>query len=339
MARAAGGRKATIYDIATATKASASTVSLVLNGSWARYRIKEDTAQRVLESARTLGYNVNLKARGLRLSRSGLAGMILPHYRNRFFADLAETFEAEARRRSLCPIVVSTQRDGPSEVKVTETLLAQQVEFLFIVGVAEPEPLNRLCGASDTPCVNIDLPGEAAPSVVSDNRAGARQLTDLLIGKIRARGGDPASLLYLGGVAGEYATDNRVAGFTDALGAQGIRPSGSMLMRCGYPPAAAKAALQHYLEVQGRLPVGLFISSIAVFEGLVQFAATLPPRSLEQLVVGCFDWDPFAASLPFDVSMLRQNVEVMIEEAFTALGEAEQIARPFVMVPPVLERP
>ena len=124
-------RRSTIYDIAEETNASASTVSLVLNGSWSRYRIKEDTAQRIQESAKRLGYNVNLKARGLRTSRSGLAGMILPHYRNRFFADLAEAFEAEARARNLCPIVVSTQRDPAVEARVTDTMLAQRVEFLF----------------------------------------------------------------------------------------------------------------------------------------------------------------------------------------------------------------
>jgi LacI family transcriptional regulator, fructose operon transcriptional repressor len=71
-------RRSTIYDIATAAKASISTVSLVLNGNWSRYRIKAETAQRILSIAKQLGYNVNLKARGLRLSRSGLAGMILP---------------------------------------------------------------------------------------------------------------------------------------------------------------------------------------------------------------------------------------------------------------------
>ena len=61
MARVAR-RKTTIYDIATAADASASTVSLVLNGSWARYRIAEDTARRVTEAAERLGYNVNLAA-------------------------------------------------------------------------------------------------------------------------------------------------------------------------------------------------------------------------------------------------------------------------------------
>lgn len=334
MARAAK-RKTTIYDIATAADASPSTVSLVLNGTWARYRIKEDTAQRITEAAKRLGYNVNLAARGLRLSRSGLAGMILPHYRNRFFADLAEAFEAAARERQLCPIVVSTQRDETVEVHVTRTLLAQRVEFLFIAGVPRPEPLDRLCTAAGVPCVNLDLPGGGAPSVVSDNRAGARHLTEILIEKVLRRGGAPADFLYLGGVAGEYATDNRVAGFIEALRAHGIDPGPGALALCGYPPASARDALQAHVARRGRLPAGLFINSIAAFEGAIECAWGVPAAARAGCVASCFDWDPFAARLPFDVTMLRQDVETMMQHAFEALAPAAQEARPLVMVPAV----
>src|SRR3978361_2185388 len=164
MASSNTGRKSTIYDIAKATGSSTATVSMVLNGSWMRYRIKEETANRILESAQQLGYNVNMRARGLRLSRSGLAGMLLPHYRNRFFAGLAETFEEQARSRGLCPIVVSTQRDPAVETSVTETLLSQRVEVLFIAGVRNPTPLNALCAAAGVTCINVDFPGSGAPS-------------------------------------------------------------------------------------------------------------------------------------------------------------------------------
>lgn len=332
----AGGRKTTIYDIAAAANASAATVSLVLNGSWARYRIREDTAHRVTEAARRLGYNVNLTARGLRLSRSGLAGMILPHYRNRFFANLAEAFEAEARRRDLCPIVVSTQRDQTVEVNVTRTLLAQRVEFLFIAGVPRPDPLDRLCAAAGVPCVNVDLPGSGAPSVVSDNQGGAKRLTGILIEKVARRGGSLEAFLYLGGVAGEYATDNRVAGFMQALRTHGVTLGPECLALCGYPPASARDALDAYVTRHGRLPAGLFINSVAAFEGAIELASGLSAAVLGGCVAGCFDWDPFAACLPFDVTMLRQDVETMMRHAFEALTPARQEARPLVMVPAIL---
>jgi LacI family fructose operon transcriptional repressor len=330
-------RRSTIYDIATAAEASVSTVSLVLNGSWSRYRIKEDTAQRVLTIANRLGYNVNLKARGLRLSKSGLAGMILPHYRNRFFADLAETFEARARELDLCPVVVSTQRQFDIESKVAKTLLDQQVEFLFIVGVPQAGELNRLCETAGVPCVNVDLPGAGAPSIVSDNRGGAMQLTQRLAAELRKRGRSLQDFLFLGGIKGEYATDNRVAGFVEALRQEGVVPRDHMVARCGYQPSQARDALQDYIAEKQRLPSGLFVNSITAFEGIAQVAngvLTAPPGDC---VVGCFDWDPFAAQLPFTSVMMRQDAETMMEEAFASLDAAKQAERSVIVVPLLME--
>lgn len=333
---ARGVKKTTIYDVAAAAEASVSTVSLVLNGEGSRYRIRQETSARILKAAQDLGYQVNLRARGLRLSKSGLAGMILPHYRNRFFADLAETFEAGARRRDLCPIVVSTQREAEVEAKVVRTLLAQRVEFLFIAGVADSDALNRLCEAASIPCVNLDLPGAGAPSVVSDNRTGAALLTRRLIDRVRDGGGSLDDILYLGGVAGEYATDNRVAGFWDALAEAGVEARGDRVACCGYRPENAHAALSDYVERRGRLPAALFLSSITTFEGVVRYSmSTGAPLACP---VGCFDWDPFAAGLPFTLAMLRQDVDAMMEAAFASLDPERQSARGIVLVPPILER-
>jgi len=330
------GKKTTIYDVAAAADASVSTVSLVLNGDWSRYRIKEQTSERILKTARDLGYKVNLRARGLRLSRSGLAGMILPHYRNRFFADLAETFEAGARKRDLCPIVVSTQRDGEVETKVAGTLLAQRVEFLFIAGVSDPSTLNRMCDDAGVPCVNVDLPGPGAPSVVTDNRAGAFLVTQKLIEKVRATGGSADDMFYLGGVAGEYATENRVAGFVEALAQAGVALRADRVACCGYRPENACAALAEYVARRGGLPTGLFISSITTFEGVVRYSAST--GAALDCAVGCFDWDPFAADLPCTVAMLRQDAEGLMEMAFGSLEGDRQRERAVLMVPPILER-
>ncbi|WP_175153732.1 substrate-binding domain-containing protein [Paraburkholderia ultramafica] len=326
-------RKSTICDIAKATGSSTSTVSMVLNGTWTRYRIKEETANRILETARDLGYNVNMRARGLRLSRSGLAGMILPHYRNRFFAGLAETFEEQARSRGLCPIVVSTQRDPSVELSVTQTLLSQHVELLFIAGVHNPTPLNNLCSEAGVSSINLDLPGEGAPSVVSDNRGGARVLTDVLIEKIKARGDRPEELVFVGGIANEYATEMRIAGYRDAFEARYLKPEVQSLEICGYSTSAARKALARQYETRGRLPVGLLINSITAFEGLVEFASGLPRDALKSSVVGCFDWDPFAARLPFDVTMLHQHVQAIISEAFSLVDTSDAGAHPCILVP------
>lgn len=81
-------KKATIYDLSILSGASASTVSAVLNGSWRKRRIKEATAQLIQNLANEHGYTANLQARGLRSSRSGLVGLLLPVHDNRYFSSM-----------------------------------------------------------------------------------------------------------------------------------------------------------------------------------------------------------------------------------------------------------
>lgn len=329
-------KRATIYDIAVRAETSASTVSLVLNGSWQRYRINPETAKRVLEASDRLGYNINLRARGLRLKQSRLAGMIIPHYRNRFFAGLAEAFEDEVRRRGLCPVVVSTQRDRSTERTVIETLVAQQVEFLIITGVNDPDELNALCLNAGIPCVNLDLPGHRAPSVVSDNRGGSYKLTALLIDAVRERSGDPSTIRFVGGRSNEYATDERAAGFAQALKDAGINVTENWIVRCGYKPGAARAVMHDLARGQAGFPAGLFINSVTSLEGFAEFMRS-NWEDCRDTTLCCFDWDPFAAALPLPTIMMRQNVEGLIERCFAILdGVVSETADP-IIVQPTLE--
>ena len=96
-------RKSTIYDLAELANVSASTVSAVLNGNWRDRRIAEATALKVQRLANTHKYSVNRQASGLRTSKSGLIGMIIPLHDNRFFSAMAQAFEKLARERRWYP--------------------------------------------------------------------------------------------------------------------------------------------------------------------------------------------------------------------------------------------
>jgi LacI family transcriptional regulator, fructose operon transcriptional repressor len=330
------GKRPTIYDIAVRAETSASTVSLVLNGSWQRYRINPETAKRILEVSDGLDYNINLRARGLRLKQSRLAGMVIPHYRNRFFAGLAETFEHEVRRRGLCPVVVSTQRDPATERTVVETLVAQQVELLIITGVDNPDELNAICSKAGIPCVNLDLPGRGAPSVVTDNRGGSHKLTALLIDAVLAGRGDPSTIRFVGGRANEYATEERAMGFARAFRDAGIDIKDEWVIRCGYKPSAARTVMRDLAREQAGFPAGLFINSITSLEGFAEFMRS-DWEACRDTILCCFDWDPFAASLPLPTIMMRQNVEGLIERSFAILDGAIPGTPDPIVVQPTLE--
>ncbi|WP_449044009.1 LacI family DNA-binding transcriptional regulator [Paracoccus versutus] len=325
-------QKTTIYDIAKAAQTSAPTVSLVLGGSWRRYRVSEDTAARVLAKAAELGYSANLRARGLRLSRSGLAGMILPHYRNRFFAGLAEHFEIEARRRGLCPVVVSTQREAATELATAETLVAHQVEFLFVAGVKDPVEINRLCANEQIRSVNIDLPGDEAPSAISDNQTAARQLTDILLDRLDANG--PPDFAFFGGDEQDNSTIERMAGVRDAFNARGMSTESLFFDCCGYQPAhIASVVCDFHVARGGVMPAAVFANGITALEGLLEAEGLLGRELMRSSVIGCYDWDPFAASLPLGITFVRQDVEALIKAGFSLLEDSVEGERDTVRIP------
>ncbi len=325
-------RKTTIYDIATAAGTSAPTVSLVLGGSWRNYRISESTANRVLAKAEELGYSVNLRARGLRLSKSGLAGMIVPHYRNRFFAGLAEAFEIQARERGLCPVVVSTQRDPKTEIEAVETLVSHQVEFLFVAGVNNPVQVNRLCNSAGVRSINIDLPGSEAPSAISDNRAAAQELTRRLIERV-GRSQEP-DFFFVGGDETDNSTRERTQGVHDAFKSFGFSVAAKAFNYCGYSPSATAAEITGLIEKRdGDLPQAIFTNGITALEGLMMVRNELSAGKFDKSVIGCFDWDPFAASLRMDITFARQDVEGLITAGFQLLDDFRKGHNPTIRVP------
>lgn len=163
-------RTSTIYDLAELAGTSASTVSAILNGSWQSRRISEETARRVQQLAQEHSFAVNRQASGLRRQRSGLIGMVIPTHEDRFFGALSQAFERLAHARGLCPLVVSTLRDGALEVETVRSLIAFRVEHLIVTGATRPDAISAECRQAGVRHVNVDLPGKKAPSVTSDGK-------------------------------------------------------------------------------------------------------------------------------------------------------------------------
>jgi LacI family transcriptional regulator, fructose operon transcriptional repressor len=330
-------RKTTIYDVATASGVSASTVGSILNGTWSKRRISKDLAERVLAVASTLGYRQNRQASALRTQRSGLIGMILPLHDNRYFSSMSQAFEAEARKRDLCPMVVSTLRDPDIEKRTVATLLSHNVDLLFIAGATDPDPLSRMCADSGIPHINVDLPGTLAASVVTDNYFGACELTRHLLTKV----GDStlANLHFIGGIPTDFNTMERVRGFRDVLTAEtGAKPDPRQIDTCGYGPDEAERSVRSLLDRLGAVPGGLFVNSTIAFEGVFRVLKELPDETFRSFSVGCYDWDPFLSHLHFPVTMVRQDADLMIATAFELINNQKSVDPGITFVKPSLIR-
>ncbi len=330
-------KKPTVHDLAALAGTSASTVSAVLNGSWEKRRISKRLADEVSRIAEEQGYALNMQARALRRARSGIIGMILPMYDNRYFSSIAQTFEDMARARGLFPIVTCTQRDPRLELAAARSLLAYQVEYLVCTGTTDPDRITRLCSKAGVPTINLDLPGSLAPSVISDNFAGAKALTQDILARCTAKGHAGEPLLFIGGRGTDHNTRERLRGFRAAHEAAGITPDDNVLT-CGYAAGKASDALSALVASGRPLPPGMFVNSTISLEGVMRWILRSDRPEAAQIDLGCFDWDPFAEMLGKGIVMIRQDVETMLQTLFAVMAETRPQIRK-IEIPPIALRP
>ncbi|MBF9030594.1 LacI family DNA-binding transcriptional regulator [Rhodobacterales bacterium HKCCE3408] len=326
------GRRKTIYDIAELANTSPSAVSAVLNGSWEKRRISRDTANRVMAVAEEHGYERNIQASLLRRSRSNIVGMVIPKYDDRYFGMIAERFEQLARDRGLFPVITCTQRDGDLEARAARELVSYQVDTIIATGATDPDRITEICRAAGVVSINLDLPGSAAPTVISDNRGGAKELTALLLRTCNETAqGRP--MMFVGGRPSDANTSARIDGFLEAHAEAGIDVPDDLILACGYAGEKAFAALDAF---RGPEPAGLFVNSTISLEGVVRWLKKNGRLDDGSTRFACFDWDPFAALIPGNVGMARQDVPRMLDAVFQVLEDGGKPGDT-VLVPCILE--
>ncbi|MDP5306378.1 LacI family DNA-binding transcriptional regulator [Paracoccus spongiarum] len=326
-------RRTTIYDLAQIAGTSPSAVSAILNGTWRKRRISARLAEHVGRIAEEQGYAVNLQASLLRRDRSRIVGMIIPKYDNRYFGAIAEQFEARARERGLFPVITCTQRDPALEVEAAREMISYQAECLIATGATDPDRIAGVCAPAGVRSINLDLPGTAMPSVVSDNFEGARDLTLRILDRVERDFGGLAPLYFIGGRAQDHNTRERLRGFMAAHAARGLTVPSDRCIMHGYSATKTEAALAGIRVTEHG---GFFVNSTIALEGVVRWIYT-PPQSPGLFRFGCFDWDPFARFLPQNIGMMRQDVDAMLTAVFDLMDHppagAVRIQTPCIFEP------
>lgn len=327
-------KKITIYDLAELTGVSASAVSAILNGNWKKRRISAKLAEKVTQVAQEQGYAVNRQASLLRKEKSRVIGMIVPKYDNRYFGSIVEKFEEMARERGLFPIITCTRRDPELELEAVRTMLSWQVEWVIATGATRPDEISGLCSQAGVHTLNLDLPGTLAPSVISDNYAGAKALTERILLNAEKRFGKKVALTFIGGRRNDHNTRERLRGFRDAHQAVGLVVSAKNTFIDGYSPKHVQASLAEFMPPEDGV-YGLFVNSTISLEGVVQWLSARGQIGTQQPPMGCFDWDPFVPLLGHDIDMVRQDVPAMLETAFSIIDSGDTQIQ-CIEVPPML---
>jgi LacI family transcriptional regulator len=169
-----------LVDIANELGLSVVTVSKVLRD---HPDIGAETRKRVLKRMRELNYQPNLAARSLVSGRTWTFGIVVPDLLHPFFAEIAKSISAIARKKGYSLLISSSDEDPDLEIQEIKQLLARRVDVIIVASAQSSVECFRLIEEQKTPYILIDrrFQGLDANFVGVDDEAVGRLATSHLI--------------------------------------------------------------------------------------------------------------------------------------------------------------
>jgi LacI family transcriptional regulator len=180
-------KRVTLSDIAEQSNVSLTTVSLVLRNKPGS-GIPAETRQRVLTTARNLGYRVKAPAEARQAVNQ--IGILLRAREddlplaNPFYSTILAGVEAACRQNRFNLLSATLPvNDDNYPLEIPRLLDSEHVDGLLLVGTFVDQTLDHLLGEKSVPTVLVDAYSESAAydAVVTENYHGAHQAVSYLI--------------------------------------------------------------------------------------------------------------------------------------------------------------
>lgn len=294
-------------DVAALAGVSPAVVSYVLNGG--PRGVAPETRARVLAAVEKLDYRPNGIARSLRINRTMTLGLIIPDTANPFFAELARALEEAAFAAGYTLLIGNANDEQERQTAYVRTFLQQRVDGLLLVPAHGPVACLAELQRSQKPWVVLDRRVEGLDDVVqvlADNRGGAAEAARHLLGHGRRK------IACIVGPQDVMPSQDRMAGWRDALAEAGLRPSRGLLRHVPFGRHAGYRAALDLFAPRRRRPDAVFVASDEQAIGALRALAELGVRCPDDVAVVSFDGIAVGAYLLPSLTTMAQP--------FTRLG-------------------
>lgn len=310
---------ATIADVAARARVSTATVSRVLNGAG---RASPATRDRVLAAARDLGYRPSGIARSLKLRQTRTLGLIVTDIENPFFPALVRAVEDAARAEGYAILLGNAADDPERESAYLDLLVERRVDGVIIAASSLGVRHGEWLAEPPLPVVLVNTTATGVPltAVASDNRGGARQAAEHLIGLGHRRLG------FLAAPPRNVDSPVRLAGVRDAMGAAGLDPASLAVATGPALVAGGEGAMAELLERQPT-PTGVVAYNDLMAIGALRAVRVRGLRVPTDVSVVGFDDVEFASYVDPPLTTVAQDQATMGVEAVRALA-AQLAAEP-----------
>jgi len=295
-------KKITLESLANKLSLSESTISRVLNGKGDKFRISKTTQQLINEEASKLNYSPNPMARGLRMNKTMIIGVIIPDIANPFFSSVAKIVEDITRKTGYSIILCDSLENEEIEQHSLKIMQSRNVDGILIAPVGLSANQIKKIQDDGIPIVVIDryFRNSDLPYIGSDNYQGAYDAVEYIIKNGHKR------IAIIKGIDGTVPSDERVRGYREAIENNGLQFDESLVVgdsfgeQNGY--LETKLLLQHE-----KPPSAIFASSNLISLGVLRAYADVGLSVPDEMSIVAFDEQPYSRFLKTPMTTVEQN--------------------------------
>ncbi|GAA2811968.1 LacI family DNA-binding transcriptional regulator [Crossiella cryophila] len=307
-------RQVTLAEVARQASVSLATASRVLNGS--TRQVSTELRDRVLSTARSLGYLPNASAQALARNSSVLVGLVVHDIADPYFSSIAAGVTRVAEENGLIVVLGTTNRDPGRELALLSTLRAHRARAIVLAGTRTTDRNTTAQLAAEVQaftaqggrlaCVSqARLP---ADTVIPANKLGATKLARALVEQGHRR------FAVLAGPAELVSARDRLAGFRAGLAESGIELSAEAVLHGGFTRDGGYQAAQQLLTSRDGATCVFAVNDVMALGAMAAFrqAGLTVPKDIS---VAGFDDIPTLSDLVPSLTTVRLPLEEMGERA------------------------
>lgn len=294
----------TMAEVAARAGVATSTVSHVLNGTKG---VGPATRARVEAAIAEISYQPNQVARALATANTRTIGLAISILSNTYFGEFAHALDTAARAAGYSLILGDTHENEEVELEVISQLLARRVDGVILAPTTQYERagLSRLL-SQNVPIVLVDRCFDApCDQVGPENVEATASLTAHLAEHGHRRVG------MLAGMPELSTSEERVAGYQQAVRQLGLDDDESLLRRGGSLAAPARQAVIELFTTTDPPPTALISANNAMTIGAIRGLRELGLKIPDDVALVCYDDFHWADLFTPSLTAMRQQIGQM----------------------------
>lgn len=301
----------TLKDVAKETGLTVSTVSRVLNN---RGYISEATRDNVYKAMEKLNYQPNELARSLSKQTTNTIGVIVPHIKHPYFAELISSIESAANKMNYKILLFNSNDKDEKQIKYLEMCTSNRVAGVILCsGTVEMYQFKGI----NVPLITIERYLEnGTASVECDNKKGGCLATQHLI-EIGCK-----NLVHISGIHGtSMPADCRGIGFIEECNKAGVKHHEYQTNTTQYKEEVYHDLIEEILTKDKTID-GIFASSDLIAAQILQVCAKLKIQVPKQIKLVGFDDVMISSVTTPTITTIHQPIKEMAQMAITLLIDA-----------------